>query len=258
MPKVNDIKAYWQELAKKNGLDEETTKVFTEALDKDAVKKAFSEGFKPLPDYSHDLDTVRERTRQEKDAEYQKWYEGEQAKYQEYLKAEERLKQYEAKFGTIDAGNPPSAGKVGLTREELDQILEQRMAQRDSAYMDLLEIRESHLGTFKKPLDVQAFEKAWKDNPNWGSSMKAAYKFFTEPDMEKIREAEFESKLKQRYDEGVRDGWSRKSLPVDSASKEFSPMFDRKEDVLKMTERDQERHSREAFFEELRGGPKSA
>ena len=70
--------------------------------------------------------------------------------------------------------------------------------------------------------------------------------------MEKIREAEITTRIQQKYDEGVRDGFSRRSLPADSASKTFSPLFDRKEDVAKLGEREQETHSRNAFFDGLR------
>lgn len=254
MPKVNDIKAYWKELAQKNGIDDETLNPLLEALDKkDSFRKAMTEGFKPLPDYSHDLDDVRDKAVKAKEQEYKDWYEDTKKKYDEYLKAEAELKQYREKHGTLE-GAPVNT--VGLTKEEVARMLEEQMAQRlnqrDSAYMDLLEIREQHLGTFKKPLEVKAFEAAWKDHPEWGNSMKSAYKFFVEPEMEKVRETEFNTRLQQKYDEGLRDGFSRRSLPTDSASKTFSPLFDRKEDVGKLSERDQENHSRQAFFDGLR------
>lgn len=253
MPKVTDIKAYWKELAKKNGVDDDSLKPLLEAMDNENVRKALTEGFKPLPDYSHDLDEVRDRAKKEKDQEYADWFAKEQVKYNEYLKAEEMLKQYEARHGKLDGSGNPTGG---LTKEEALKLMEEQLqstlSRRDSAYMDLLEIRESHLGAFKKPLDVKTFEAAWKEHPEWGNSMKSAYKFFVEPDMEKIRETEFNDRLKARYDEGVRDGFSRRSLPVDSASKTFSPMFDRKEEVGKMSEREQDNHSRQAFFDGLR------
>lgn len=254
MPKVNDIKAYWTELAKKNGIDDETMAPLLEALDKkDNFRKAFTDGFKPLPDYSHDLDQVREKATKDTDAKYATWYEEEQKKYQEYLKAEAELKEYRAKYGQGPGSNTMANG---LTKEEFEKLLDERMgqrlSQRDSAYMDLLEIREQHLGTFKKPLDTKAFETAWKEHPEWGNSMHSAYKFFVEPEMEKVRETEFNTRLQQKYDEGLRDGFSRRSLPVDNGSKTFSPLFDRKVEVDKMNEREQENHSRQAFFDGLR------
>lgn len=260
MPKVNDIQAYWKELATKNGIDEETLKPLMEALGKDSVRKAMTEGFKPLPDYSHDLDEVRDKATRDTDAKYADWHQKELAKYNEYVQATELLKKYEAKHGKLEEGDKTVRNNegipVGLSKEDVAKLLDERMnetlSRRDSAYMDLLEIRETHLGTFKKPLDVKAFEKEWKEHPEWGNSMKQAYREFTEPEMAKVRETEFTSKLQQKYDEGVRDGFSRRSLPTDSTSKTFSPMFDRKEEVAKMGEREQETHSRQAFFDGLR------
>jgi len=254
MPKVNDIKAYWKELAQKGGIDDETMAPFLEALDKkENFRKAFTENFKPLPDYSHDLDEVRDKATKSTEDKYKEWYDQEQVKYAEYLKAEAELKKYREKHGTLEGVN---VNTTGLTKEEVQKMLEeqmgQRLQQRDGAYMDLLEIRESHLGTFKKPLEVKAFEAAWKEHPEWGNSMKTAYKSFVEPEMDKIREADFTARLQQKYDEGLRDGHSRRSLPTDSASKTFSPLFDRKEDIGKMTEREQENHSRQAFFDGMR------
>jgi len=259
MPKVTDIAAYWKELAAKHGIDKELEPML-EALEKNEnVRKALTEGFKPLPDYSHDLDAVRERTKQEKDQEYSDWHQKELKKYDEYVKSVERLQQYETKFGQLDAEvKNQMATPAGLTKAEFEQLLDARLSSRDSAYMDLLEIRESHLGTFKKPLDVKSFEEQWKAHPEWGNSMRTAYKEFIEPEARKIEEADWNAKLKQKYEEGMRDGFSRRSLPTDSDHREFSPLFDRKEEVAKMTESDQERHSREAFFEGLRGEAKPA
>lgn len=261
MPKVSDINQYWAELAKKNGISDDDVKPILEALGKENLRKVFTDHFKPLPDYSHDLDEVREKARKDKDKEYEDWYLKEKAKYDEYVAAEARLKEYEAKYGSISQP-PVRSGETSMTKEDIDALLEARLTEtltkRDSAYMDLLEVREQHMSTFKKPLDVKTFEDTWRQHPEWGSSMKAAYKFYTEPEMEKIREAEWNTRIQQKYDEGVRDGFSRRSLPTDSASKEFSPMFDRKEDVAKLSELEQERHSRSAFFEGLREGSKPA
>lgn len=254
MAKVNDVKAYWKELAQKNGIKEETLTPFLEAFDKDeSFRKTFTDNFKPLPDYSHDLDQVRDRTAKETDAKYQEWYQEEQRKYAVYLDAEAKIKKYQEKYGELDNAEVKNVvTQTGLTEADVRRLMQETLMPRDNAYMDLLEVREQHLGTFKKPLDTKAFEQAWKDHPEWGNSMKVAYKSFVEPDMEKIREAEFNDRLQKKYDEGLRDGFSRRSLPSDSASKTFSPMFDRKEDIAKMTERDQESHSRQAFFDGLR------
>src|SRR5215510_4681011 len=153
MPKVTDLKAYFAELAAKNGLGDDIAKQFEALLGDDKVAKAFNNGFKPLPDYSHDLDDVRNRTKQEKDSEYKTWYEGEQEKYKQYLAGLEKLQQYEQSFGPLDGnqnfnpnpgngnngnGNPANGGDVSkyLTREELQAILSDNLGRRDVTYLD--------------------------------------------------------------------------------------------------------------------------
>src|SRR5258708_5341936 len=99
MPKVTDLKAYWSELAKKNGIDDETLKPILEAMEKENVRKAMEAGFRPQPDYSADLDAVRDRTKKEKDDQYQTWYDEEQKKYAEYVAKIGLVDEYEKRFG---------------------------------------------------------------------------------------------------------------------------------------------------------------
>ena len=269
MPKVNDIKAYWKEVANKAGLSEDEMKTVAGVLDNDKFAKAFNDGFKPLPDYSHDLDDVRNRTKAEgeqgaKDA-VQRYYESQKANFDEYLRVIDGYKKYQELYGDIgnpngNNGNPPTNGGTSLTREEFEKAMDTRMqailAQRDRTVLDLMEIRENHMGTFKKPLDTRAFEDAWKQHPEWGGSITQAYKNFVEPDIRKAESDAWEAKLKAAREEGIRDGYSRRAVPTDSQPKTFSPLFDRKEDVSKLSDRQQEDHSRQAFFDGLADGMK--
>src|SRR5215471_824980 len=118
MPKVNDIKAYWKEVANKAGLSEDEMKTVAGVLDNDKFAKAFNDGFKPLPDYSHDLDDVRNRTKAEgeqgaKDA-VQKYYESQKANFDEYLRVIDGYKKYQELYGEINnpnpSSNPPNGG----------------------------------------------------------------------------------------------------------------------------------------------------
>src|SRR5438128_7193200 len=148
MPKVTDIKAYWSELAKKAGIADEDVKPFLEALDKEQVRKTFTDGFKPLPDYSHDLDDVRARTKADKDKEYADWFAKEQEKYKVYLESEAKAKRYEELYGSLDGAPPvtttPPAGGTTLTKEDIDRLLDAKLndtlSRRDSAVLDLLEV----------------------------------------------------------------------------------------------------------------------
>ncbi len=258
MPKVSDIKAYYRDIAAKAGLSEDEIKQVVGALDNDKFAKAFTDNFKPLPDYSHDLNEVQNKAKADKDAEYKDWFDKEQVKYQEYTQALSELQQFRNSNKSGD-----SNGREGtqMTQAEIDKLVEAKLqaslesvlSRRDQAYLSFRDADFDHMKRFSKPMDRVAFEKTWKEHPEWGGDLFHAYEKWITPEVEKARETEFNTKLEQKYQEGIRDGFTRKQLPTDHQPKEFSPFFDRKEEVAKLTERDQEQHSREAFFAGLTG-----
>lgn len=271
MPKITDYKAYFKDIATKSGLDEAQLQQVIGAMDNDKFATAFMTGFKPLPDYSHDLDEVKTKTQKDKDAEYKAWHDNELKKYNEYVGVIDEHKKYKEKFGDFENPNPnpdpnpnpnsnpnPNPNSGGhMTKDEiaalLDTQLNDRMGRRDSAMLDLLEVRETHMLNFKKPFDVKGFEAAWKDHPEWGGSLKIAAEKYVEPEVRKLEAASWEAKLSAAREEGIRDGFSRRALPTDHQPKNYaSPMFEQKPEVTKLDSNEQERHSREAFFEGLR------
>lgn len=266
MPKVQDIKAYWKEIATKAGLSDEDAKQVLGVMDNDKFAKAFSDNFKPLPDYSHDLNEVREKSRAEKDQEYKDWFDKENQKYNEYVQFENELKWYRQQYPQSKPSEGPNGEGKPMTQAEIDKLVEAKLhtalndtlSRRDAAVLDLLEVREFHMGKFKTSLDVKAFESAWKEHPEWGGSLRQAYRSYVEPDIKKAEEAEWNAKIESKYQEGIRDGFTRKQLPTDHQPKTFSPMFDRKEDVAKLTANEQDNHSRQAFFEGLMEGNKQS
>jgi hypothetical protein len=234
-------------------------------LGNEKFAKTFTERFKPLPDYSHDMDAVRTKAKEEKDAEYQTWHQTELEKYDTYVAGIDKLKAYEAKYGPLDAegqkdflkDNNRGGGNV-LSKEDIDKMMlaykaevEAQFGRRDKATLDYIEVRENHMTTFKKPLDVKTFESQWKEHPEWGGDLRLAYEKFVSPEMEKVREAEMNKKMEERYNEGLRDGFSRKVIPSDSRPNQFSPMFDKDVKIEKMNESEAEAHSRASFFEGL-------
>src|SRR5215510_661702 len=261
MPKVNDIKAYWKEVAQKAGLSEDQSKAVSAAMDDDKFAKAFAENFKPLPDYSHDLNDVKEKTKGERDAEIQAYYTKQNQTYQEYLKAIEERDRYKTQFGELGDngtgngnGNGNGTNSTTLTRADLDKLLAQQKAdfdkmlsQRENAYLSFRDADHDYRTRFNKTLDRTAFEEAWKKNINqWGGDLYHAYEKFIAPEVEKAETAKWEAKIAAAREEGIRDGYSRRAMPADTQAKSFSPMFDRKEDVSKLSEREQEAHSRDA------------
>lgn len=264
-----DLKAYWKEIAGKSGLSAEEAAQVEGLLGNEKVAKAFEQGFKPLPDYSRDLDSVRDKTRKELDEKHQaelaKWeaYAAKQEpKYQEYLKGLTKLQQYQALYGDIEGGeryrDDRQRGEM-MTKAEVEQMLKDQLKElaeaqraREAAYIDYFDISRDYERTFKKPFNQAEFQQFMEQRPDLkGAGMKLAYKEFVGPEADKAREAEWQAKLDAKYQEGIRDGASRKVAPTGHTPKTFSPLLDRKSDVAKLGEFEQERHSREAFLAAL-------
>ena len=264
-----DLKAYWKEIAGKAGVSADVMAEGEAWLGKAEVAKAFEQGFKPLPDYSRDLDLVRDKTRKEleaahqvKVAEWEAYAAKQEPKYQEYLKGLTKLQQYETLYGPLEGQqryqDDRSRGDM-LTKTEVQAMLKEQFEalavqqrQREASYLDYFDISRDYERTFKKPFSQEAFQKFMEDRQDLkGAGMKVAYKEFVGPDAEKAREAEWQAKMDARYQEGIRDGASRKVTPTGHTPKTFSPLFDRKADVAKLSEFEQERHSREVFMAAL-------
>lgn len=256
MPKVSDVKAYTRDVFTKAGLGDDVIKQVLSAFDDEKALKAFTDNFKPLPDYSHAMDEVRTKVKEEKDAEYSNWYQEEQKKYQEYVNGLAELEKLRK-----GSGNPAGSEGVQMTQADIDKLVEAKLqaslesvlSRRDQAYLSFRDADADHLERFGKRMDRVAFEKSWKEHPEWGGDLFTAYEKWVAPEVAKKQEAEWTAKIEARYQEGLRDGFSRKQLPTDHQPKEFSPLFDRKEDVAKLGDREAETHSREAFFAGLRG-----
>ena len=264
-----DLKAYWKEIAGKAGLSAEELAQGEALLGNANVAKAFEQGFKPLPDYSRDLDSVRDRTRKELEdkhkSEIAKWEEysaKQEPKYQEYLKGLTKLQQYETLYGPLEGGqryrDDQQRGDMltktevqAMLKEQFDQLAAQQR-QREAGYLDYFDISRDYERTFKKPFSQEAFQKFMEERPDLkGAGMRLAYKEFVGPDAEKAREAEWQAKMDAKYQEGIRDGASRKVTPTGHSPKTFSPLLDRKTEVAKLGDFEQERHSREAFLTAL-------
>lgn len=264
-----DLKAYWKEIAGKAGLSAEELAQGEALLGNANVAKAFEQGFKPLPDYSRDLDSVRDKTRKELEdkhkvavAEWEAYAAKQEPKYQEYMKGLSKLQQYQTLYGELEGGDryrqDRAAGDTltktevqAMLKEQFDQLAVQQR-QREAGYLDYFDISRDYERTFKKPFSQEAFQKFMEERPDLkGAGMRLAYKEFVGPDADKAREAEWQAKMDARYQEGIRDGASRKVTPTGHTPKTFSPLMDRKTDVAKMGEFEQERHSRESFLAAL-------
>ena len=171
MPKITEYKAYFKDIATKAGLKDD---VIQQVIGSDETFKAFTDGFVPMSNYHSELDNVKNTTKTEtekataaaKDAEYADWHEKEKVKFNEYVQGLDKLKKYEEVFGPLDVNNPPDANKDkrggSMDHDEINKLVEAKtqailndtLARRDSAVMDLLEARESHMSNFKTSLNV--------------------------------------------------------------------------------------------------------
>jgi hypothetical protein len=250
---TSDLKAYWQELAKKANLPEDKAKAVLEALGDEAVEKVFKDGFKPIPDYSRDLDSVRDRARSETSqavkAYYDQWYQTQALpaltkKEKEAADYKASLDRYRQAYGDLDDGGngnrqqivTPASGDF-LSKSEFTEYMRSREQAEINVLKAGLNAASHHMHVFGKPLDVDAVLKTANDK---GLTFEAAYKEYIEPELSKKTSSEFEAKLKLAREEGARDALSRHKIPVDAGPREFHPFFDRETDKEKaaVTERD--------------------
>jgi len=257
---VKSVTEYWQELAKKHDIAPERANAILEVLKDDKAGKAFLEGFVPQSDYSRDLDKTRDEWKgklteaEKKVLGYDDWYKGARATFDANVvqaqATEAKLKQYTDTFGALDdsGGNPKLPPDI-VTRKDLEDMARGISGNTASVLKALTHAASDHMHKFGQPLDVDAFEKFMIDN---NLAPKDAYERYVAPKMEEKRNVEFEAKLKTAKEEAVRDYASKHQMPVDTAPREHSPFFDRKEMPKDGTELQQERNSRNVFLESLR------
>lgn len=238
-----ELKAYAAELAQ--NLPEEKRAVFLEAFDDEKIVNAFV----PRPDFSRALDERDARVKQ-----YTEWYE-KQAKpaYETNLKGIERLNAYEKAYGPLEEMNPreqhQAAAAAGLTKEELEKILTEKLAERDAAYVGLAKsfsrISQDHMVRFKEPLDVDAVEKFALEK---GLPLDRAYNDYIAPRVEKARNEDIEARIKAAREEGAREARTRAGVPHDAKPSLPHPLFDQKH--VKAEELpNAERAAKDAFFD---------
>lgn len=261
-----DLKAYWKEIAGKSGLTPEEAAQVEAVLGKAEVAKEFEQRFKTQSDYSRDLDSVRDKTRKEledkhnvKLGELEGWYNKE---HEKHVTNFTKLQQYQSLYGELEGGqrlaDDRNRGDVmtkaefnAALKEQLDALAAQQRA-REASYLDYFDISRDYERTFKKPFNQADFQKFMEGREDLkGAGMRLAYKEFVGPEAESAREAATKAREDARYQEGIRDGASRKVTPAGHTPKTFSPLLDRKTDVGKLGELEQERHSRESFMAAL-------
>ena len=255
MAKIEDYKAYWLDVAAKAGVPADKAQAIADAMGDDAVAKAMKQSFKAIPDYSYDLDQVRDRTKAESTAEakafYDNWYKntGEPA-YQEHLRVANEYKKYKELYGDLN-GNGGGSGDTTprLTKEEAERLIDTRLAAHDQAYVGLtksaMRVAVRHLKEYGEVLDPDDLERFATEHKF--TDLNTAYDAYVKPKADAKAQADFDTKLKAAKEEGAREALSRHKIPTESKPREYINPFLSKPTVPKDT--DPDAFSRDQFLE---------
>lgn len=230
-----DMKAYWQELAKKYSISSDVATAVETALGNEAVSKAFSEGFVPTPEHHRQFDTTVGPLK-ERIAQYDKWYK-EQAEpvAKQYADGLAKLQRYESLYGQIDPSQPAVAAATGLTEAQLNKILEERFNSfanvNSTVAKTFARASADYMKRFGEVLDIDDFEAKATEAARKGTAPWQAYQEYIAPRQAELdkaaavkREQEIEERIKRQTEERVRDALSKRGMPVE-ATKEPSMLY---------------------------------
>lgn len=251
---VVEAKAHYQKLAQDAGLSKEETDAVVKAFDNEKFGKGVADGHKRNDEFSRAMDGVAAEKKRLQD-----WYEKEELpKYQRYNEGLGALEKYRELYGDLndDQGLNNGGGRdrnrdggAGMTKDEVDKYLEEKLKQRDGAYVGLtktaVRISADYTKRFGDVLDVDAVEKLALER---GLPLDQAYKEFIAPKEQAATEARHKDEIEKAKTEAVRDFQSRMKLPIDSKPKEAHPFWDRKSPEAGKTEMDQDQNSRSEFM----------
>lgn len=261
---LDEARAHFTRLAQESGLSAEQTTAFLQAMENERFRGSLSTGYKRHDEYSRDMDALRaekERLRT--------WYEREELpKYQLYQQGTEELRKYKERYGSLDDGLNNGQGGMsttnqytngngnsyrGLSKEDLDKYVEDKLRLRDQAYVDLtkstMKAQNDFVRRFGRTLEDKEVDEIEKYALDHNMHFSQAYKEYISPRVEEARETRHKEEIEKAKAEAVRDFQSRMKLPIDTKPKDAHPFFDRKTPDKSLSEQDQDRNSREAFMQ---------
>jgi hypothetical protein len=251
---VEDLRAYWQEIATKNGLDADTISAMDAALGNDSVAKAFRQAFVPVPEHHSRLDELKTEYNSRK-AELDDWYANTaMPAYQTNLNGIEKLHQYESVYGPIDPSSVTrqDAATLGFnSKAELESYLDDRFRAERAGYIGiskaLPKMSVDYYNRFKEVLDPDEVEKI---SVQKGLPPDLAYKEYISPRVEAQAREDHEKAIKEAREAGAREALSKANLPIDSIPKESSPFYERhvEAESKNLSDADQDRLSRSEFM----------
>jgi hypothetical protein len=251
--KIEDLRAYWQEIASKNGIDPTVAAAMDQALGNEAVAKTFRQAFVPTTEHHSTIDTMKQDYEGRLN-QYDQWYnDTAMPAYQANLNGIEKLRQYEASYGPLDPDSVSrqDAKDLGFnSKAELEKYLDDRFRSERVGTLGLMKtipkMTVDYYNRFKEVLDPNEVEKI---SVKEGLPPDLAYERYISPRVEAQRQADFEAKLKEAEERGARNALSNHNLPVDSTPRASSPFFDAMRDTKTsaMNEFQQESESKSAF-----------
>lgn len=254
---LEEAKEYYTKLATTSGHTPEQVAAVMEVFG----NEQFAKGVMPTSEFSRGLDAERSKMRplQERNNYLENtWLPEAKAAYEKNLKGIEMLDKYRQTYG--DLTQQSTSGEVqnaaiatGLSSDQVRQLLstemESRLAVRDRATLDLMDIRENYMDTFKSRMPLNEFEGYVSDKRQGGSndSLNALYKDWVEPKLDEIRTKSQDERDKRIREEAIQDFASRNKVPVSTKPMELSLLHERLN-----AEKGEEAHSgRDAFLEAL-------
>lgn len=209
-----------------------------EVLKDEKVSAKLREGVMARADYSQSKDELRAQQEQfaaeveqarQKIEGWQKWY-GETST--QVATMHEKLNQYETLYGEIeDSGDKRRAARaLGISKEDVDSLLETKMNQRDLAALkfadDLTDIKLDYMTRFKEKLDTQ---EVFKIAGERGTDLNTAYNLHIAERIEEVRNKDFEERIKKERAEAVSEYASQHNLPVVPNTSDMVHVLDAKD-----------------------------
>jgi DNA repair exonuclease SbcCD ATPase subunit len=203
-----------------------------EILKDEKVSAKLRDGVLARSDYSSKMDeltTQREAFASEVEQARQK-IEGWQRWYGDVTTqvagVQNQLKAYEAAYGPLQTdGQVKAAAKhLGLSKDEVSGLLEERMNQRDIAALkfadDLTDIKIDYRDRFKERLDTEAVFKLAGVR---GTDLNTAYKEYISERVEEARTKDIEARIEAARKEAVAEFASQHKLPVVPSQSDLTP-----------------------------------
>ncbi|HLZ39404.1 MAG TPA: hypothetical protein VKQ11_00485 [Candidatus Sulfotelmatobacter sp.] len=255
-----EAKKEFAKLAKEHGLSDEQQTAVLQAFENEKFAGAVATGYARHSEYSSALDKKREF--EEKLATYEKWYKEQATPAIQFANSKlTALEEYEKRFGKLDDESTPgekkaAAGAAGLTREEIEKLLEQRNNALSGAFVDyertMGDIRDEYRDTFGKRLPVGELEKFMREQKI--TDLQVAYERWTKPQLEEVRTKQREEERKKDREEWERDFRSRNKMPSEQRPEPTTVL----EDLTKIrhqkdyNENAQNEEAKEAFLSSMR------